>query len=216
MKILIVEDEEKISNAIKTSLQAEKYVVDQAFDGVEGLDLILHESYDLILLDLMLPEITGEQICIKARKNNITTPIIMLTAKGQESDVVNGLDIGADDYIKKPFSINELKSRIKAVSRRPKKVNNLEIKLDKILINTSENKVYKNNKEVELSKREYIIFEYLASNKPSVISKEKLLDHVWGFDSEATENTVEVYINFLRKKLGKNVIKTKRGFGYYV
>lgn len=216
MKILIVEDEEKISNAIKTSLQNEKYVVEQAFDGKEGLDLILSESYDLILLDLMLPKIGGEDICIKVRKSNVTTPIIMLTAKGQESDVVTGLGIGADDYIKKPFSINELKARIKAVSRRPKKVNNLEIHLGEILINTGENKVYKNKKEVELSRREYIIFEYLASNKSKVISKEKMLDHVWGFDSEATENTVEVYINFLRNKLGKDIIKTKRGFGYYV
>jgi len=216
MRILIIEDEEKISNAVKTALENDGHVVEQEFNGRYGLDLVINEEYDLILLDLMLPQITGEQICKTAREKGKTTPIIMLTAKGSEENIINGLNIGADDYLKKPFSIKELKARIKAVSRRPKQVNNIKINLGKITIDNGTNKVYRNKKEIDLSKKEYIIFEYLASNSPRVIKKEQLLDHVWGFDSEVTENIVEVYINFLRRKLGKESIKTKRGFGYYV
>jgi DNA-binding response OmpR family regulator len=216
MKILVVEDEVKIANAIKKGLEMDGHVVETSQTGNEALDFATEESFEMILLDLMIPELSGEEVCKNLREKGVNTPIIMLTAKDNEQSIVKGLDLGADDYITKPFSLNELKARIKAVSRRPRKDLDLVIKLKNAEINTSKQEVFKNKRQVMLSKKEYLVLEYLAKNKGRTITKDQLIEHVWGYESDAIANNVEVYINHLRKKLDKNIIKTVRGYGYKI
>lgn len=216
MKILIIEDNQKISQALKTGLKGMGHVVECAFDGEEGLDLALEEQYDAIILDLMLPVVPGEEVCKKIREAGNATPVLMLTAKSTTEDIITGLDLGADDYLTKPFEFNVLIARLKAITRRPKTKIESVVKVGQLEINTNSCAVVNKKKNINLGKKEYLILEYLAKNKGAVISKEKILDQVWGFESEATENSIEVYINSLRKKLGKDVIETKRGLGYLI
>jgi DNA-binding response OmpR family regulator len=216
VKILLIEDNQKISKALKTGLKNIGHVVECAFDGEEGLNFALEEQYDVIILDLMLPILTGEDVCRKIREADNTTPILMLTAKSSTENIIGGLDLGADDYLTKPFEFNELLARLKAITRRPKTSFNKTILVGSLKIETTNYSVELKDKNIDLGKKEYLILEYLAKNKGAVISKDKILDQVWGFESEATENTIEVYINSLRKKLGKDVIETKRGLGYVI
>ncbi len=199
MHILLVEDEQKIALAVKKGLEQEKYVVDLAFDGNSGFEMALSNTYDILLLDLMLPGMDGFEVCSKLRQINIHTPILMLTARGEIQDKVNGLDTGADDYLTKPFSFVELLARIRALSRRPSSVIK-EIKRDGVL--------------ARLSAREFQVFEFLKKNQNKTVTKDQIINHVWNFDADVLPNTVEVNIRNLRKKLGSNVIKTVRGFGY--
>lgn len=198
MKILVIEDEKRIADSLRTGLMQEKCVVDVAYDGQTGYDLAESGDYDLIVLDLMLPLKDGIQICKDLRIKNITTPILMLTAKSETDDKVVGLNTGADDYLTKPFSFDELLARIRAIARRPKTLSSSDIdKLAQIL-----------------SQREYQIYDYFLRNKNKIISKNDLISKVWSFDADVLPNTVEVNIRNLRNKLGKDVIKTVRGFGY--
>jgi len=198
MKILIVEDEKRIADSLKTGLVQEKYVVDVAYDGQSGYDLAESGDYDLIILDLMMPYRSGLDICFELRQKNISTPILMLTAKSEIEDKVGGLNTGADDYLTKPFSFNELLARVKAIGRRPKMIIDSEIdSLAKIL-----------------SQREYQIYDYFVRNKNKIISKDEIINKVWSFEADILPNTVEVNIRNLRNKLGHDVIKTVRGFGY--
>ena len=198
MKILIVEDEKRIADSLKTGLVQEKYVVDVAYDGQSGYDLAESGDYDLIILDLMMPYRSGLDICFELRQKNISTPILMLTAKSEIEDKVGGLNTGADDYLTKPFSFNELLARVKAIGRRPKMIIDSEIdSLAKIL-----------------SQREYQIYDYFVRNKNKIISKDEIINKVWSFEADILPNTVEVNIRNLRNKLGYSVIKTVRGFGY--
>ena len=198
MKILIVEDEKRIADSLKTGLVQEKYVVDVAYDGQSGYDLAESGDYDLIILDLMMPYRSGLDICFELRQKNISTPILMLTAKSEIEDKVGGLNTGADDYLTKPFSFNELLARVKAIGRRPKMIIDSEIdSLAKIL-----------------SHREYQIYDYFLRNKNKIISKDEIINKVWSFEADILPNTVEVNIRNLRNKLGHDVIKTVRGFGY--
>lgn len=198
MKILVVEDEKRIADSLKIGLEQEKYVVDVAYDGLSGFDLAESGDYDLIILDLMLPFKTGLEICHDLRTKNISTPILMLTAKSEIEDKVGGLNTGADDYLTKPFSFAELVARVKAIARRPKIINPSDIdQLANIL-----------------SQREYQIYDYFVRNKNKIISKDEIISKVWSFDADILPNTVEVNIRNLRNKLGRDVIKTVRGFGY--
>ena len=214
MKILVVEDEVKIANSIKKGFEQESWICDLALDGETGYDLAVSESYDVIILDLMLPKMDGISISKNLRKENIHTPILMLTAKGELDDKVLGLNSGADDYLVKPFAFEELVARVQALARRPKTVTVEQLIVNDLKINTKTQEVKLKEKIIDLSKKEYQLLEYLMKNKSNVSSKEDIISHVWDYESNILPNTVEVFIKYLRNKLGKDVIKTVRGFGY--
>jgi len=212
MRILIVEDEHKIAEALRKGLTQERYAIDLAYTGTDGYDLATSEEYDLIILDLMLPGMDGVEVCQRLRKENIHTPIIMLTAKNQLQDKVRGLDSGADDYLPKPFAFEELLARIRALLRRPASEVGVKLVYQDWAMNTSTFEVKQNNQTVKLSSKEYSLLEYLLRHKAQVLSKEQIIAHVWNYDSDILPNTVEVYIKKLRTK--GVPIKTMRGFGY--
>lgn len=216
MKILVVEDEHKIATSIKKGFEQENWIVDLAFDGEDGFDLASSEEYDLIILDLMLPKMDGFTISKNLRQQNIHTPILILTAKGEIDDRVMGLNSGADDYLIKPFAFEELVARVRAITRRPKEVKNEILLIRNLEINTKTQIVKFNKEQVNLSKKEYQLLEYLMKNSGKVVSKNDIISHVWDYESNILPNTVEVFIKYLRNKLGKEVIKTIRGFGYRI
>ena len=214
MRILVVEDEHRIAASIKKGLEQEKYAVDVAYTGTEGYDLAAAEDYDLILLDLMLPEMDGLTICRELRKNKIHTPILMLTAKSQVDDKVTGLDSGADDYLAKPFSFEELLARIRALSRRPQKTLNNTLIVNDLTLDNKTFEVKRGGKLLSISSKEFSLLEYFMLHPHQILSKEQIISHVWNYDADILPNTVEVYIRNLRQKIGKNLISTVRGFGY--
>ncbi|OGE16870.1 DNA-binding response regulator [Candidatus Daviesbacteria bacterium RIFCSPHIGHO2_01_FULL_36_37] len=215
MRILVVEDEHKIANSIKKGLELESFAVDVSFTGSEGFDLASSEEYDLIILDIMLPGLSGLEICKKLRKENIHTPILMLTARGQVSDKVEGLNSGADDYLTKPFAFEELLARVRALTRRPKGSVGQVLSIENLSLNTLNFEVKRGKKQIMLSSKEYALLEYLLRHPNQVLSKDQIINHVWDYESDVLPNTVEVYIGYLRGKLGKpEIIKTVRGFGY--
>lgn len=217
MKVLVIEDNTKISNSLKKGLEQKGFAVDVAQNGEIGLDFALDGLYDVILLDLMLPKISGEQVCKEIRNNKIATPILMLTAKSELEDKINGLNIGADDYLVKPFSFDELIARIRALLRRPKNYTSDLLQCNDVVLNIQQGQVKVNNKNVELSKKEISLLEYFLRNKNKVLSKDLIIEHVWDFDSDVLPNTVEVYVGYLRNKLNsKSFIKTVRGLGYKI
>ena len=218
-KILLIEDDAKISNLVKELLEEENYIVDQVFDGETGFFKALEEQYNLILLDIMLPKMNGFKVCSKIRSVGNQTPILMLTAKSGEYDLEEGLDTGADDYLKKPFSSIELKARVRALLRRNKNSGNTLIDED-LKIDLEARSVTFKDTEIGLSEREFDLLTNLIENTGSVISKQELLEEVWDniYPKEEELNNVEVYIGYLRKKLKPykvdEKIKTVRGFGY--
>ncbi|WHH61735.1 response regulator transcription factor [Petroclostridium sp. X23] len=219
MRILIVEDEIHLAEALTQILKKNNYSVDTVHDGESGVDNALSNIYDLILLDIMLPKMDGISVLQNIRKNEITTPVILLTAKGEISDKVTGLDSGADDYLAKPFASEELLARIRAISRRKGEiVTDNTLKYGDVQLNTANLKLSQGSKEVKLTLKESELLEFLILRKNAVASKELIIEKLWGFDSEVEHNHVEVYISFLRKKLvflNSNVtINTVRGVGY--
>ena len=222
MRILIVEDEHKIANSIKQGLEQEGFAIDVAFNGTEGFDLASSEDYDLLILDLMLPGMDGVSISNELRKENIQTPILMLTAKTEIEDKLIGFKNGADDYLTKPFAFTELLARIRALLRRPSNILPDEIKCDDLIINTQTYVVKRGQKEISLSRKEFSLLEYLVRNKNKVVTKDQIINHVWSYDSDILPNTVEVYMGYLRNKIDKsykgkrNLINTIRGFGYSI
>lgn len=221
MRILVVEDEHRIAEAIKKGLEQENYAVDLAYDGKNGYDLATGEEYDLIVLDLMLPGMDGMTICRILREKAIETPILILTARGQTNDKIEGLDTGADDYMTKPFSFEEFLARVRALIRRPRNMTQNEIKVGDLVMNTVSFEVYRGNKQIQLSSKEFSILEYLMRNIGRILTKEQIIGHVWNYDADILPNTVEVNIRNLRNKIdkpfrGKEIIKTVRGFGYKI
>jgi len=223
MRILLVEDEHKIANAVKKGLEQESYAVDVAYDGTGGFDLAVTQDYDLIVLDLMLPGIDGMEICRRLREEKkIHTPILMLTAKSQIRDKVNGLNAGADDYLAKPFAFVELLARIKALTRRPKDSLGAILNIEDLSLNTLSYEVKRAGKSIRLSKKEFALLEYLLRHKGKIITKDQIMNHVWDYDADILPNTVEVYIGYLRNKIDKPfkkkpaLIHTVRGFGYKI
>lgn len=219
MRILIVEDEVALAEALVQIFGKNKYISDACYDGVSGLDNALTGIYDVIILDIMLPKMNGLDVLQQIRLNRISTPVILLTAKDEISDKVKGLDYGADDYLTKPFATDELLARIRTVVRR-----NSNVICDNILsyadisLNLSTYELICEQNTVKLGLKEYSIMEMFLKNKGMVMSKENLIEKIWGYESDAEYNNVEVYISFLRKKLihiHSNVsIKTVRGVGY--
>lgn len=221
MKVLIIEDDHDIANSIKKGLEQESFAVDVAYDGEYGYDLAATEDYSVIVLDLMLPKMDGIEVCKKLRKEeNIHTPILMLTAKGEVDDKVVGLNAGADDYLVKPFSFEELLARINALSRRPKHSLDTKLKVADLELDTIGYKVTRAGTDIKLSKKEFSILKYLMSNPGKILTKDKIINHVWDYDADVLPNTVEAFVRLLRKKIdkpfneSKPLIHTIRGFGY--
>lgn len=222
-QILIVEDEVAMLMGLKDNLEIEGYEIDIAEEGQTGLDKILNNKYDLVLLDVMLPQISGFDICKKVRKEGITTPIILLTAKGEEIDKVLGLELGADDYITKPFSLRELFARIKAVLRRavPKEnvVEEDNIKIGELIVIFPNYEAFHGTVPVKMSHKEFEFLHYLWNNKNKVVSRDDLLDNVWGPDYIPSSRTVDNFVLKLRQKIevdsnNPKVILTVHGVGY--
>ncbi len=219
MRILVVEDEHKIANALKQGLVQENYAVDVEYDADSALGSALNEAYDLMIIDRMLPgTIDGMEVCRQVREAGIHTPILMLTAKDQVRDRVEGLNSGADDYLIKPFSFEELLARIKALLRRPQQAQSNTLKIADLSLDTISYEVKRAGKTIDLSAKEFALLEYLIRNSGRVLSKDNIISHVWDFDADVLPNTVEVYIGYLRNKIdkpfGKPLLQTNRGFGY--
>lgn len=201
MQILVVEDEKRLAEALQQILSEKKYMVDLAFDGQDGLAMALSGVYDVIVLDVMLPKMNGLQVVSELRKEKIDTPVLMLTAKDQITDKVAGLDAGADDYMTKPFSPVELLARIRALTRRQGEVIIDKLTFHDLNLNLSTCDLTCSDKSVHLNFKEFEIMRILMSNPGKVTTKDDLIVKVWGYDSSAVDNNVEVYISFLRKKL---------------
>lgn len=222
MRILVVEDEHRIGTSLKKGLELEKYAVDLTFEGRDGFDMATTEEYDCIILDLMLPGMDGLVICKKLREMNIHTPILMLTAKSQTEDKIKGLDSGADDYLTKPFSFEELLARVRALIRRPSGSQNPILKVGDLEMDTINFEVKRGNTQINLSSKEYSLLDYLMRHAGKIISKDQITSHVWNYDDDILPNTVEVYIRKLRQKIEvpfkdkKSILKTVRGFGYKI
>ena len=218
MKILIVEDELRLAEALQQIMQEQKYQVDVANDGNDGLDYALYGDYDVIVLDVMLPGKDGFEIVRALRAAKVKTPVIMLTARDDVRDKIRGLDKGADDYMTKPFVPEELLARIRALSRRQGEVLLEEISMEDLTLSLSTNDLLCGAKSIHLAFKEFEIMKILLSNQKAIVSKEMLISKVWGDDSDAEDNNVEAYISFLRKKLsflGSRVqISTIRKVGY--
>jgi DNA-binding response OmpR family regulator len=220
MRILIVEDEVKIAQAIKKGLELKGFAVDVVHDGKTGLSHAVDADYDLVVLDRMLPGMDGVELCKQVREQGINTPILMLTARGTIGDRVEGLNSGADDYLVKPFSFDELIARVKALLRRPPEHTGTVITLDDLSMDTTTYEVSRGETPIKLSHKEYALLEYFMHHKGQVITKDMIINHVWDEDAVVLPNTVEVYIGYLRNKIdrpfpqSKPLLHTLRGFGY--
>ena len=214
MSILIIEDEKNMSDLLKLELTHAGYCCDQAYDGEVGLKKALEQEYELILLDLMLPRINGIEVCRRLREIK-QTPVIMLTARDEVMDKVNGLQVGADDYLAKPFAMEELLARINALLRRMNfQKALLEYSYGEVKIDPSKHKVFFKDNEVNLTTTEFDLLSLLVQNGGDVVSRNKILDQVWGYDEDVSTNVVEVYIRYLRNKIPGIKIETVRGVGY--
>lgn len=219
MQILVVEDEKKIAQALQKGLTDDFYHVDIATEGEEGLYRVSVNEYDFIILDIMLPKIDGITLCKKIRAKNKNVPILMLTAKDELTDKITGLDAGADDYVTKPFSLEEISARIRALLRRGNKAEAVLLTVGDMTLDPATKIVTRNNIPLSLTAREYMLLEYFMRNQGSVLSKTQLLEHVWDYQYEGISNIVETYIKYLRRKLNtyphaKELIHTVRGLGY--
>ncbi|HKJ68804.1 MAG TPA: response regulator transcription factor [bacterium] len=222
MRILIVEDEESLALKIKTLLESENYQAEVAFEGESGLEMALVEEYDLLILDILLPEVDGIQILKEVRESGRTVPVLLLTAKNQINDKVEGLDAGADDYLTKPFAIPELLARVRTLLRRSSDVKSAILEAGDIKVNASTHEVRVDGQSLDLTPKEYAILEYLLYNKNRVLSRLQIAEHVWGdnFDLFSMSNFVDVHIKNLRKKFHDHdineLIQTIRGVGYMI
>ena len=220
MRILVIEDEKKVANFVKKGLEEEFYAVDIALNGKEGYELASTEEYDLIILDVMLPYMDGFTITKELRRKNILTPILLLTVKETIQDKVTGLDSGADDYLTKPFAFEELLARIRALLRRKEQIKATILKIWNLILDLQSHKVTIDDKEIVLTPKEYSILEYLMRNKNRVISRTKLVEHVYDYHFDTETNIIDVYINKLRSKVdldpNKPLIQTIRGAGYII
>lgn len=218
MRILLIEDQASIGKLVKDGLEAEGFAVDWLTDGQEGqLRLELsHDDYDLVLLDLMLPKRDGLSVCKNVREQGIHIPILMLTAKDSQEDIVAGLNLGADDYLPKPFAFSVLLARIRAILRRPTASLPVELKAADIRLDTGSKKVFRNGQEIKLTLKELSLLEYLLRHPNQVLSREQILSNVWDFAFDSFSNVVDVHITNLRKKINDHghLIETVHGVGY--
>jgi len=220
MSVLIVEDDRNLAETVKSGLEESGYAVDLVSDGISGLDMVIAYSYDVIILDIMLPQMDGFTICKKIRAKHIESPILILTARYRENDKVQGLDCGADDYLVKPFSYPELYARIRALVRRNNGVHTAQITVGQLSLDSRLKKVGYAGAAVNLTSREYAILEYLVINRNGVVTRKMLEEHIWDCEYGAFSNVIEVLISRIRKKLcpedKEAVIKTVKGLGYVI
>lgn len=220
MKILLAEDEVDLNNVVTRYLKKNGYSVDSVLDGEEALDYLEYGEYDLVILDIMMPKVDGFEVIKKLRNKGNHTSILMLTARDNADDKVKGLDLGADDYIVKPFDFNELLARIRAVVRRKYGNSSNKLVIGDLILDTSKKSVTRAGKQIELTGKEYEVLEYLMQSKNRILSREQIKEHVWDFDYEGDSNIIDVLIKNIRKKIdvedGKQIIYTKRGLGYVI
>jgi DNA-binding response OmpR family regulator len=222
MKVLLVEDEHRISQSIKKGLEQENFLVETAFDGEVAFDLASSNDYEVIILDLMIPKMDGLTVCKNLRADEVHTPILVLTAKGELEDKVSALNFGADDYLVKPFAFAELLARVRALTRRPKLQQSFILKIDDLELDTKNFEVKRFGKNIDLSRKEFTFLEYLMRHKNRILSKDQIIANVWDYEADILFNTVEVYVGYLRNKIDKPfkdkkpLIHTVRGFGYKI
>jgi heavy metal response regulator len=221
MRILIIEDDKGVSRFIKKGLSEEGFGVDAVFDGEEGLYMASTDVYDLIILDIMLPELNGFEVIKGIRKKGVSVPVLFLTAKNEKEDIVHGLGLGADDYLVKPFAFAELLARIKAVLRRGQKdVEMSRLCVGDLTLNLIDRTVSRSGKNIELSAKEFALLEYLMRNAGQALTRTMILDKIWGYDFDTSSNIIDVHINKLRSKIDKGfdsrLIHTLKGVGYVV
>jgi len=218
MRILVVEDEKKVAGFIKRGLEEEEFSVQLAADGEEGLALATNGNYDLILMDVMLPQMDGLSVIQALRRKNITTPVLCLTAKDSIDDIVSGLDSGSDDYLTKPFAFAELVSRVKALIRRNAQDRGAELFFADVRLDPVSHKVWRGDKEIELTTKEYALLEYFMRNPEQGLTRTMIAEQVWDYTFDTFTNIIDVYVNYLRKKIDrgfdKKLIHTVRGVGY--
>jgi len=220
MKILLAEDEVDLNNVVTRYLKKNGYSVDSVLDGEEALDYLEYGEYDLVILDIMMPKVDGFEVIKKLRDKGNHTSVLMLTARDSADDKVKGLDLGADDYIVKPFDFNELMARIRAVVRRKYGNSSNKLVIGDLILDISEKSVTRAGKQIELTGKEYEVLEYLMQSKNRILSRDQIKEHVWDFDYEGDSNIIDVLIKNIRKKIdvedGKQIIYTKRGLGYII
>ena len=220
MKILLAEDEVDLNNVVTRYLKKNGYSVDSVLDGEEALDYLEYSEYDLVILDIMMPKVDGFEVIKKLRDKGNHTSVLMLTARDSADDKVKGLDLGADDYIVKPFDFNELMARIRAVVRRKYGNSSNKLVIGDLILDTSEKSVTRAGNQIELTGKEYEVLEYLMQSKNRILSRDQIKEHVWDFDYEGDSNIIDVLIKNIRKKIdiedGKQIIYTKRGLGYII
>ncbi len=218
MKVLLIDDEKQLVSAVSTILKQHKFSVDFAYDGEDGLDMALSGVYDVIILDVMMPKMNGFIVLKELRNNKISTPVLMLSAKSETGDKVQGLNLGADDYLAKPFDTNELLARVRALLRRKAEFTGDQITYKDLTLDRDTFELCKDEHRIALGKKEFGILEVLMLNAGKTIDKERLIEKIWGYDTNAEYNTIEVYVSFIRRKiqaLGSNAeIKAVRGLGY--
>ena len=218
MRILVVEDEKKVASFIQRGLEEEEFTVDVAHDGEEGVTMAGSVSYDLILMDVMLPKKDGLTAIQELREKQIDTPILCLTAKDAVDDIVTGLDVGSDDYLTKPFAFAELVARVKALIRRGAQYRGAELKCADLRLDPVSHRVWRDNTEIDLTSKEYALLEYFLRNANQVLTRTMIAEHVWDYTFDSFTNIIDVYVNYLRKKIDRNydkkLIHTVRGIGY--
>ena len=216
-----MEDEHRVAQAIKEGLEQESYAVDVEHNGEDGLNAAVGDEYDLIILDVMLPVMNGLEVCRRLREAGSNTPVLILTAKDQDRDVVSGLDKGADDYLVKPFSFEVLLARIRALLRRPHDTIDSVLKIEDLSLNLATKRVIRSGQDIKLTAKEFAILEYMMRNPGKILSKHNIMTHVWDFDADILPNNVEVFMTYMRAKIdkpfkGRNLLQTVRGFGYKI
>lgn len=218
MRVLVIEDETKVGSFIKRALEEESYAVDLCEDGAQGLDMALSGSYDLIMIDLMLPSLPGLEVLARLRKEKIQTPVLILTAQSKVDQRVKGLDAGADDYLTKPFAIDELLARVRALLRRGPAESTGIFQIDDLILNPATREVTRGGQRIDLTVKEYALLEYFMRHTGRVLTRPMISDHVWNQDFDTFTNVIDVYVNYLRNKIdrgrARKLIHTVRGSGY--
>ena len=218
MRVLVIEDETKVGSFIKRALEEESYAVDLCEDGAQGLDMALSGSYDLIMIDLMLPGLPGLEVLTRLRKEKIQTPVLILTAQSKVDQRVKGLDAGADDYLTKPFAIDELLARVRALLRRGPTESSGILQIDDLMLNPATREVTRGGQRIDLTVKEYALLEYFMRHSGRVLTRPMISDHVWTQDFDTFTNVIDVYVNYLRNKIdrgrARKLIHTIRGSGY--
>ncbi len=218
MKILVVEDEKKLANFLKKGLQEEGYAVDLAHDGEDGLYMARDFGYDLVILDIYIPKLDGFAVLKKLREQEVTTPVLLLTIRATIEDKVLGLDLGADDYLTKPFAFEELLARVRALLRRPATLDNPVLRCADLALDPVRRTVMRGTRKIDLTFKEFALLEYFMRNTGRVVSRTMVIEHVWNYDFDTGTNVVDVYVNYLRKKIDTDrdarLIHTVRGAGY--